>query len=338
MDTPTPATVTPEQASTAAAAQVVADRIAEQEKRVADSLDIRDPGRPRESPSPEQIQLQQAASQKPIRGATADGGYTPDLLARAASQQIPEAEARQYQPQHLERLLGRLESQPVFEPDYEEEPQQQPFAFDPYTGQPLQQQPQQFNLPPLDPAKYEGDLVEAWEHNRQLLYQQQQELAEMRGQARAQQQQFQQAQQAARQQQDMRDYNTLEAAIARDESMKDVFGTGPAHQLVGTSHHAARAQVANLMDDMSHGMVRRGQPVPDVTTLYQMAKQALYGQRGNTGPQEQTLERMRNRAGQFIARPTATTRADGWEGLPQGEDRAVGAVAQALRNQRNGNN
>lgn len=338
---PSSVDVTPSQAAGAASAAVVADRIAEQEKRLSDSLDIRDPGQQRQTPE-SQVQAPLVAAQRSagpttLPGATPDGGLTPDLLGRASQFGISAEDARQTAPGVLSRLLDRLEyqgqqqqwQQPEPEPDYGSD-----FLFDPYTGQSYQQQNQLPELPRLDPNAVVPELAEPWNQMVDYLQQQQAIIAEQNQRLANTEQQFQQHAQAIQQQQNARDFQTLEGLIQKDDGYRDVLGEGPLQNIQGTRQHAARAEIANMMDAMRVNYAQRGQPSPDIETLYNRAKVAIHGDRQAQQQVQQAgnqvIERMRDRSGQFIRRPTATTRAS--DDLPHGVERAERAVASAMRN------
>ncbi len=323
MATETAEPVTPSQAGAATAAQVVADRLAEHEKRLSDSLDIRDPSVPRE-PAPAETPKSSTQQPQMIAGASADGGITSDLLDRAVQVGISLDDAKAYTPASLLKTIGLLESR-QYEPEYyEPEPQQQQSQWTPegYIEQ------LQSRLPPLgaeDGMEVDSKLAASIYARDQAYQQELAQLHQQNQQILAQQQQAQAAQQRRESEQQ---YRSLESLMQKDADYKDVLGEGPAASLVGTRHHIVRSQIANTMDDLAAGYQRRGQVVPDTETLYAKAKVVVVGDRAAVKQQQTTIERLRARNGQFIAPPTATTR-NREDGTPT--DRAVRAVAAKLR-------
>jgi hypothetical protein len=322
MATDTQATpVTPSQVTETNAAQLVASRLAEHERRLNDSLDIRDPSVPRDAPAPSDSTPAKTQDPTTIAGAKPDGGITSDLLDRAAQVGLTAEDAKGLTPAALLRTVGILESRQYEpEPEYEPEPQPQ-WTPDAYLESLNQQLPSLQGLKAEDGSEFDPSLIgavsardQAYQRELAALHQQNQALA-------AQQQQFIAQQQARETEQQHR---SLEGLIAKDEDYKDVLGDGPASSLVGTRHFQTRLQIANAMDDLAAGYRNRRQVVPDTETLYQKAKLVVVGAR----QPKVTVDKMRNSSGQFISRPTATTR-NGEATDPT--SRAIAAVAAKLR-------
>ncbi len=300
---------------------VVSDKAAEAKAAIEAEYAVVDPGAPKPPEEPEEHVTPSGSSpRKPdtIKGTSVEPPE--ELLRRAEQAGISAEEARATPPSILRRLLDRHE--PIFEP--EPEPPAQQFLFDPYTGQPLQKpQEQAFQFPELDPEKYEPELVAAVAQQNEFL----QRMAE---QNRQLEQALNQQTAAQQQRQSQDDFRTVEKLFQSDEDYADLFGKGPASSLDSAAHRA-RAEVAVLMDDMANGYRSRGQAPPDVETLYERAKYALHGQRtADRLAEKKVMDRIRNREGQFVKRPTATTRNNE---PPPGPDRAVSAVSRLLREQ-----
>lgn len=275
------------------------------EQQFAASLDIRDPGQPAPPPSP-------APSGAAPGIASLPGASAPDPM-REFRDGLAAVQAQ----------LAQLTQQP--------EPEPPAYNFDPYTGQPLQpqyQQPAAVEIPDLDPNEVAEPIVRTFNGLKQLTLQQQQMLQEQREQMEQMRQEQQQREQARAQQVDQRRFAEFEKLIAADQGMKDVLGEGDWQRHVGTPKLAERARLALAVDALQKSGAATSLP-----EAYEMAKAALYRDRVAQQAQQQVTERLRDQtSGRFISKPTATTRSDGWEAQPFGTERAIGAVAEALRN------
>lgn len=311
--------VTPAQAVATIAQQIVESKAQDAKTKFEDSLDIRDPGQPKPDDAP-------AAPEKPaprtIPGATPDGGLTEELLDRAVAIDIPEVEARAMQPATLRRMVTRLEQASG---QRQPQPQLAPAQPPQFQPEPLPLEDEFDSLPQLDPEKYEPELVQALQA-RDRHFQERVKRAEQ--QALQTQQQFQaQAQQVAARE-NQRQFNQLEKLFQDDKDMVDVFGDGKAHELVGTKSHAARQRVAVRMDSIAREYVQSGQQPPAIEELYEEAKAGLYRDHSAKKAERKVAEKAKARAGQFIARPTASNVSSE---LPKGVERAEQAVAAKLR-------
>ena len=301
--------------------------------RYEESLDIKDPGARSTTPAAErQSEPAQQTHPTGIPGAKADGGLTESLVARAAQFDIDREDLAGMKPQAVERMVSRLERQAEYEP----EPEQHPFAFDPYTGKPLT--PQQHEEEDIRYAanlkNEDGTPVEFDDNLVKFLKQQRKELAELKKVTAEQQKAIQFHQQQAQARQNQEDFRALEKCFADDKDYHHVFGEGDAESLVGTSSHRERAEVGTMCDAIRLARHQQGlRPLP-MKQLYVAARNAVLRERLQEGkPAQQTIQAYRNRAGQFIAPPTATTREDRSNLSPT--EKAVSAVAAAMRNGHN---
>jgi hypothetical protein len=328
--------LTPSAIGEAVAKSISESRNAEAQQRAESSLDIRDPSVKRDEEP--KTALEKAIEQQPSASAispktapaTIPGAVTHSevLLQQAAELGISEDEAKAIKPATLWGIVNRASQQFEPEPEPTQQQQQQQFAFDPYTGQPLQRQQQLPDLPRLDPEKYEPDLVQAWDAHNQFILEQRQLIEEQRAQLEQLNGTVQQQQERQTQIQNQQALRALEGMIQKDEEFKDVFGEGPAHKLVGTAAYAARHEVALMMDSIRDGYQRRGRATPDMESLYTMAKQAIHGTRAQAKVEKVTVDMARNRAGQFTGRTTTASRGE----LPKGPERAVAALQRAMNN------
>src|SRR5216683_5641449 len=112
---------------------------------VDDPYAIVDPSVPVESPKTSSAPVVSEPTRFP--GATADAGYTPELLGRAQAAGISEAQARQTPPDVLSRLLTQAPVTPAAAEPAWPTPQQiqqglqSGYVWDGYDWQPIQRQP-----------------------------------------------------------------------------------------------------------------------------------------------------------------------------------------------------
>lgn len=317
----------------AAATAVLDKQRADARQAQIDSLDIRDPGQVRRTPPPSQEPTPSPVAAPSIPGATADGGYTEELLDRAHAAGIPEHEARQYPAPLLEKAVSQIEqAYSQFEPE-PQFPQQQ---FQQQFQQPQQQQQNQLLMPAaLPPPKdesivWDDALVEAWQHNQNVLQQQMQINAALYQEQQQMRQQLEQLVGGSHEQQNREDRQTMDRLFSADKEYADVIGQGQFHDVQGTRFQSVRQQVGIRMETILAEDEAYGRQRP-IDAVYKEAMQSLFGSRAAQQQINQLGERLRNRAGQFVARPTQTTRSNE---LPPGVERAEAAVEKLLNEQR----
>jgi hypothetical protein len=327
--------VTPSQAAAAASAQVVQSQQEAARAAYESSLDIRDPGQPNKG-----VQTTEGAGaqQQVVSGfpnATADGGYTTDLLGRAASVGIPADEARAIPVHILERQIQRLSQFEYDEPEQQYDPRQQPMTFQDFLTwqqQMAQQQggtrPQQ-GPPQLDRETFEDPLRQAWDQNNQYWNQQIRARDQQLNQI---QQQLQQQNQFLQARHNTEQFNTVENLIAGDKDFSDVLGSGPADALRGTPQYSARQRLANRMDSIHNEYINAGMAPPSANRVYEEARNSLFGSRAVQRVEGRVNDRLRDRSGQFIARPTASIKGD----LPPGQEKAIQSAARFMQENKMG--
>lgn len=346
----TPVTQTSKIEAAEAAVKALMDKqAAESEQALKDSLDIRDPARERPplNPPPESIPLQsstisgtQPAKPSPrgdvavtnsasgIQGTIPGANVIPEaLLEKAAGIGLTAKEVETLGVDRVRQLVANYARVP------EPEPAVPDFRFDPYTGQPMGQNESKeaqiergLGKPKTKILNEQTGQEEEWDWDpsmREFADTTIKELQTTKQQLAQLQQREQARQQQAVARRDTRDFNVLENCFQQDEAFANVFGRGPAEKLIGTDAHTARHRVAKAVD----ALVSSG-AAANIPEAYEIAKAGIYRQQVGQAAQAQVYDRARNAAGQFVARPSATDRAD--SEMPKGEARALKTLKHML--------
>ena len=308
---------TPEDAALATIKTIVEKRDAAAEKAFLDQYDIRDPGQQISSPAPAGTQTP-AAPPRTIEGAVT----IPDaLLNQAVALGISTQQAQSLGEDGIRRILANVGT------PTETQPQPQ-YNFDPVTGKRLiPEPPPEEELPTLDDANARFTDPETGEerpgrydeHLKEVLSKQAQALKKATEKLRVMEEREMQREQSTVAQQNARDFARFEKAIQADEEFRDVFGEGPAEQLVGTVYHSNRHALALEADK-----ARKAGLAQTIEQAIDIAKYKLYRDRVLGGVSRRTERDISSRAEAashgYVARTTARTDDDG---LPPGDEKAL---------------
>lgn len=253
---------------------------------VPSSLDIVDPGYapPKAAPAPE------------------PPGISPELLTRAATFGIAEADLRALPADVAERLLNSVEkSLPL------RQPQAAPVAQSARRAPDVPAEPElKFNL---DPALHEPEVVDAI----QRLHQHYGKRLEDMNETLATVMEYIDSNQKAQANAD------LDRVVAENgDALEEVLGRS-------ASNAGNRQAVLDAVDDLRQGYQRRQQAPPEDRQLFQRAVLALYSDRMTLGARSRLSEQLDQRAKTHIARPSGKGPAD-----LSPRERAVRAVAEKM--------
>jgi len=114
------------------------------------------------------------------------------------------------------------------------------------------------------------------------------------------------------------------------DEYKDIFGKGPLRDLKPESpQYKARVGVVEEADVLAFAYRTAGRTLPNEPELLDRARRMLHAEKAEAKARREVSEKLRDRQGQFVARPTA--RAGGAaDDLPKGEERARQKVAEFL--------
>lgn len=320
----TPPPVTTTDAAVAAVKSLMDQQASAAAKAQADSINIVDPTLPPPAAPAQTPTEKPAEPPATLPGATVEGALTPELLQRAAAVDISKAEAERLGAAATRRLVSNLERQQYQQPQYEAGPVQQP-----------PQQPQgrkKIELPKTwkdangeeHELEWNPGLVSALEtlDERAARAEERAERAE---------QVLQQQQIAARDRQAQSMFKAFDAALAKATHLHDVLGSGDQFSCTPTER-SARVRFLSRIEALQAADAQAGLPPQDFNEVFEQAEASLYPAKITLKATEKVnkelTERTRNAAGQFISRPSATTRAND---MPKGDARAIAALEAKFR-------